>query len=222
MRTLRCSSFLTAVAAASLSVAAVPGSVETWDADLAGWDQSTIISTVIHAAAGGNPDGHVLVRKELGAADFDIGTATTTSSDYLGNYAGVIGIEVDLNFGTDNVTNAWVRFRPDVVGNGWRFPLTNVFPTGSWDTYSAPFDANWDDATALANGWEQDEPGVASFADLFSSVGWAEVRFESPQTSTLVGVDNFRLVAIPEPSSLVLAAASLAAAGTLVLRRRRG
>lgn len=208
----------------SITLAAVPGSVETWDTDLAGWQESTVDSTVVHAATGGNPDGHVVIRKELGGPFENIGVATSTSSDYLGDYAGVVGVSVDIEFRTDNVTDAWIRFRPDVVSNGWRYSLTNTFPTDVWTTYTAPLDPTWDDATALLNGWERDDPGVGSFADLFSAAGWAEVRFDSPQSSTLIGVDNFRLIPVPEPSSLLLlGAAALATTAYARLRSpRRG
>ncbi len=201
-----------------VAFAAVPGSVETWDAGLNAWDQSTTSSTVIHAATDGNPDGHLTIRKVLGGFD-NIGVATTASADYLGDYSGVIGISVDAVYRTNNVTDAWIRFRPDLVDNGWQYSLTNVFPTDTWTTYQAPFDPSWDDATAILNGWEKFDAGAGSFADLFSSVGWAEVRFNSPQTSTIIGVDNFRLIAIPEPSAVCLVAASLIA--LLAVDRRR-
>lgn len=203
---------------ASITLAAVPGSVETWDSDLAGWQQSTTISTVVHAASDGNPDGHVLIRKVLNGSGFDVGTATTTSTDYLGDYAGVAGVSVDVRFVVGDFTDAWVRFRPGVGPNGWRYSLTDTFPE-TWTNYVAPLNPNWDDATALANGWEKDDPTVSSFSDLFSSVGWVEVRFDTPEVLTIVNVDNFRLIAVPEPGSVVLL--GLAAAGLVCVARSK-
>lgn len=208
------------IAAPCAAYAAVPGSVETWDAGLNGWQQSTTSSTVSHSDTDGNPDGHVTIRKALGGFD-SVGISTESSADYLGDFSGVIGISVDAIYRTNDVNGAWIRFRPDGVDNGWRYSLTNVFPTDTWTTYQAPFDPGWDDATAVLNGWEKFDPAAGSFADLFSSVGWAEVRFNSPQTSTIIGVDNFRLIAIPEPSTVCLVAASLITLVTADRRRLR-
>jgi len=177
---------------------------------------------VVWAGVGGNPDGHVQVRRDVGGPNFDIGTATEISGDFLGDYAaaGVSGVSVDLNFMTDNLTSASLRFRPDGVDNGWSYSyaLTNGYDVNAWGTYSVNFDPTWDDATAEANGWVKGDPTVASFADLFASVGWAEVRFASSQESTLVGVDNYQLIGIPEPSTCLLL---FCAAAGLLLRKRR-
>ncbi len=207
--------------ASSLQAATV--SLETFDAGKNGFDANTISATVIHQAAGGNPGGHLLIRKDLSPPAFDVGAMTTTRAEFLGNYAaaGITGASVDLNFQTEGIDAAWIRFRRDGSSNGWRHSLTNVFPLNSWNTYSVDFDPNWTDAQASAAGWltDQDVDPAANaspaFADVLKSVGFAEVRIAN-NTSTLVGLDNFQL--IPEPSTMALAGlALLSMAG---LRRR--
>jgi hypothetical protein len=201
--------------------AAVAG-IETFDADTAGFVASTLSSTVVHSGTGGNPDGHILVRKDL-SVDFQIG-ALTTDADFTGDYAaaGIVQAAVDVNFVTDNVTAAWLRFRPDVATNGWRYPLTAVFPQNVWNTYTVNFNPAWTNLQATAAGWitDQDaEPGVdpsPSFASVMSGVYSAEVRFAS-DGSTIVGIDNFALV-VPEPTTGVLA---LLCAGFVPRRQRR-
>jgi hypothetical protein len=201
--------------------AAVIGT-ETFDSDAAGFVPNTTSSTVVWTGSGGNPGGHILTRKDLSPPVFDIG-ALTAGANFTGDYAadGINGATVDLNFMTDNVDAAWLRFRKDIFTNGWRFPLTNVFlPTDSWNTYSVAFDPTWSDADAMAAGWltdEQIDPSAnpsPPFANVMGSVGRAEVRIGSVG-STVVGIDNFGLV--PEPSALSLA---LIACGLLVARRR--
>jgi len=200
--------------------AAVAGAIETWDVDLAGWDQSTTASTVVWAGGGGNPDGHVQIRRIVSGPNFDVGTATTLSGDFLGDYgiAGVGGVALDVNAMTDNITGASIRFRPDVVDNGWSYSFANALPLNTWASFTVEFNPNWDDVTAMNAGWIKDDPTVSSFSDLFSSVGWAEVRFASSQESTLAAVDNFELLSIPEPSTWALL---LVGASALALRRRR-
>lgn len=183
--------------------------VETFNVDAAGFVPNTTSSVVVWTDPGGNPGGHILTRKDLSPPVFDIG-ALTTSPEFTGDYAtdGITGAGVDLNYMTDNVDAAWLRFRKDVFTNGWRFPLTDVFaPTNTWMSYSFAFDPTWADADAVAAGWVTDndiDPAAnpsPPFADVMSSVGRAEVRIAS-EGSTIVGIDNFRL--IPEPNSVSL------------------
>lgn len=203
------------------SFGAVPG-VETFDTDTAGFVPNTTSSVVVHAAGGGNPDGHIQTRKILDPPVFDIG-ALTTDPDFTGNYAaaGIGQVSVDLNFMTNNISAAWVRFRPSIVENGWLYPLTNVFPTNVWNSYAVAFNPTWTDLQAKAAGWLTDKDvnpltdPSPSFASVLADVNSAEVRIAS-EGSTVVGIDNFA-IAVPEPSMITL----LVAGGAVIMLRRR-
>lgn len=199
--------------------------LEPFDGGTNGFTGNTTSATVVHQAAGGNPDGHLLIRKDLSPPAFDTGAVTTTRAEFLGDYAaaGITGASVDLNFQTDGIDGAWLRFRRDASSNGWRFPLTDTFPLNTWNTYSVMFNPNWTNGEASAAGWMTDaeidpvaDPSPA-FSEVMKSVGFAEVRIAN-DTSTLVGMDNFQLV--PEPSAFALTSLGLLSA--LGTRRRRG
>ena len=199
---------------------AVYAHVEEWEGGtLAGWTANTIDSTVVYVPTGGNPDGHIQTRGPS-PGDFDIG-ALTEILDFTGNYAaaGITGASVDLNFIQGSFDGAWIRFRYlDATQNGWRYPLTNVFPN-SWQTYAVNFDPTWSDLEARNAGWITDDdvdPGAdpsVSFADTMANVYTAEVRL-SGDINLLAGIDNFAV--IPEPATL-----TLLALGGLALRKRK-
>ncbi len=194
--------------------AAIPGTVATFDADENGFAGSTIATVQIHLNAGGNPGGHVEIRKDL-SSGFDMGTQNSTWPSLLGNYAsdGITGAGFDLNVFNTTLDEAHLRMRRNVGENGWYYNFGPVLPNlNLWASYDVSFDPTWDDATAMAHGWTQ-ESGSPSFAGLMSSVGWLEVRAINTG-SAIVGVDNVRLV--PEPGALAL----LAAGGLLAVRRR--
>ncbi|MBP7746654.1 MAG: PEP-CTERM sorting domain-containing protein [Phycisphaerae bacterium] len=202
------------LAAASVAWAAVPGTVATFDTDEDGFVGSTIATVQIYAASGGNPDGHVQIRKDL-TPGFDIGTQNSVWPEFLGDYAaaGVTGGGFDLNVFNTTLDSAQLRFRRNVAENGWYFDFGAVAPNNNlWASYDVAFDPTWSDANALANGWTQ-EPLSPSFADLMASVGWLEVRLIN-EASLIAGVDNVRIV--PEPTTL-----GLVLAGCAALRRRR-
>ena len=200
--------------------AATPGAVETWDTDIVGWDTGTTSTVLAHSAGGGNPNGHAQLRKDLGGAFDEIGIATTVEADFLGDFAadGIGEASIDINMFNSSVLDASIRFRPDVANNGWSYSFGPIAPNANlWEAYTTGlFDPTWSDVDAIANGWVQDSAPSPSFATLMSSVGWAEVRFDTAAgVSTLVGVDNFRLD-VPEPGT-----ASLAALGGVALLARR-
>jgi hypothetical protein len=200
---------------------------ETFNAGTNGWGPNTTSATVVHVAAGGNPGGFIQSRKDLTPPVFDIG-ASTSVANFTGNYAaaGIGRVSVDLNFGTNNITDAWVRYRIDAVTNGWLHPLTAAFPTDVWNTYTVDFNPTWTDLQARAAGWITDNdinpaaPASPPFATVLASVGEAEVRVASPSTSTLVSIDNYS-IAVPEPASMVGAAIGVMIVGLVTWRRRR-
>jgi hypothetical protein len=204
-----------ALLATAASVTAAVPTLETFDSDTAGFGPNTTSSVVVHVGAGGNPGGFIQTRKDLTPPVFDVGALTLTPN-FTGDYAsaGIGSFSVDLNFFTDNITDAWVRVRPSIVENGWLFPLTSTFPTDEWNTYGVAFDPSWTDAEAALAGWvtDQDINPIAdpspSFASVMSSVNSLEVRIASPVESTLVGIDNVRIDAagVPDSSSLLVEA----------------
>lgn len=204
----------TGIAAASATWAAVPGTVASFDVDEDGFVGSTIATVQIYVPNGGNPDGHVQIRKDL-TTDFDIGTQNSVWPEFLGDYAaaGVTGGGFDLNVFNTTLDSAQLRFRRNVAENGWHYDFGPVVPNANvWESYDVAFDPSWTDALAAGNGWTQ-ETGAPSFADLMQSVGWLEVRVIN-EGSAVVGVDNVRIV--PEPATL-----GLLMAGVLAVSRRR-
>lgn len=189
---------------------AVYAHTEDWSGGTtAGWTANTIDSTVVYAAAGGNPDGHIQTRGPS-PGDFDIG-ALTAIPDFTGNYAaaGITGVSVDLNFMNGQFDGAWLRFRYlDATQSGWLYPLTAVYPS-SWQTYSVNFDPTWTDLQARNAGWLTDDDlfvGVdpsASFAATLANVYTTEVWI-SGDINLIAGIDNFTVV--PEPATLAIMA----------------
>lgn len=212
-----------AILAAMLIVCSTAGSawaatvptIANFDAGEDNFAGSTVATVQIHAAAGGNPDGFVQLRKDFGPGFDEIGTQNSLSPEFLGDYAadGVTGAGFDLNVFNTTLDSAQLRMRRNVGENGWHYDFGAVLPNANmWMSYDVAFDPSWTDAMASANGWMQ-ETGSPSFADVMSSVGWLEVRLVNTGSS-IVGVDNVRLV--PEPSAL-----GLLLAGLVFLGRRR-
>lgn len=204
-----------------VSSAAMIGALAPYTADAEGWVGSTTSTTQIWLGTGGNPAGHLELRKDLSPPVFDIGTANTTDADFLGNYAasGITGAGFDLNVFNTTINHAYLRFRRNVTENGWLYDFGLVAPNGNqWVPFDVVFNPTWDDVTAKANGWVTDHDIDAAatpspaFATVMAGVGEIEVRLAS-DGSTIVGVDNVRLV--PEPASIGL----FALPGLLLARR---
>jgi len=214
MKVLAARTLCALIGSATVAGAAVPGTVARFDTGEDGFVGSTIATIQVHSANGGNPDGHIQLRKDL-TTGFDIGTRNSTWPEFLGDYAadGVTGAGFDLNVFNTTLSAAQLRFRRNVAENGWHYHFGPVLPDGNrWSSYDVLFNPSWNDATALARGWTR-EPNAPAFADLFRSVGWLEVRLIN-DGSAMVGIDNVRLV--PEPAALGL----LLAGATLLGRRR--
>ena len=205
---------LAAVTLAGPALAAGP-IVSTFDLDAEGFAGGTIATTLVHMPGGGNPDGHIVIRKALGSG-FDMGAQNSISPEYLGNYAaaGINSAGFDLNVFNTTLDDVMIRFRVSAAQDGWRYSFGGVLPdANAWESFDVAFDPTWDDATAILNGWAQ-EAGADTFANTLASVGWFEVRTVNPDdVSALVGLDNIRLV--PAPSAAALLALPLLA------RRRR-
>ena len=198
---------------------------ETWnDGSLAGWSAGTTSSAV------SNPGDYL----EVSRLDTQFGTsALTTLPAATGDFSGSAWtVSVDLSrlltpeerlleaiFGA-KTQDAWLRLRYSGPGfNGWRYQLSDKLDT-DWTTHTVTFDADWTDTEALANGW------VTDLADGAGSVSWAQtlqdvyqtsVRFELGNTQR-IGVDNFVLTPVPEPSTWALALTGLTG---LIWRARR-
>jgi hypothetical protein len=203
---------LSSIAVASTTWAAVVPTVATFDTDEDNFIGSTIATVQIYASSGGNPGGHVEIRKDFGPGIDFIGTQNSVWPEFLGDYAaaGVTGGGFDLNVFNTTLDSAQLRFRRNVAENGWYYDFGAVAPNGNlWVSYDVAFDPTWSDALALGNGW-QHEAGSPSFANLMSSVGWVEVRLFN-LGDAVAGVDNVRIV--PEPGALALVLAGLVAVG---------
>lgn len=195
-----------------VSSAAMIGALAPYSTDEEGWVGSTTSTTQIWLANGGNPAGHLELRKDLTPPVFDIGSRNSTDPDFLGNYAasGITGAGFDLNVYNTTIAHAYLRFRRNVNENGWRYDFGAVLPNSNqWEEFDVSFNPAWDDLTARANGWLTDDDVDAgadpspAFAAVMADVGWIEVRLAS-EGSTIVGIDNVRLV--PEPGSIALLA----------------
>lgn len=207
---------LTATGALVGSTLAAAPVISTFDADEQGFVGSTIATTQIHSASGGNPGGHITLRKDL-STGFDIGTQHSTNPDYLGNYAagGINEAGFDINVFNTTLDDVWLRVRVGPGQDGWHYAFGGLAPNGNaWVSLAVTFDPTWEDATAILNGWTQ-EAGAPSFADMMANVGWFEVRTINPiDESALIGLDNIYLVPAP-------GAAALLGLGLLTARRRR-
>jgi hypothetical protein len=214
---------LTLALAAGSALAAVSYS-EDWSAgDTNGWIGNTTSSVVIRDPGIGNPAGSLATRRELTPPVFEIGATTDlpqVSGDYTGAPAWTLSFDVFYDIG--DYTDTWLRFRyQDATFNGWHLDVADSFPS-SWQSYSATFDPDWSDLEAAANGWVDETAGAISWQQLMTNVFHPEIRLVlGDELSAIAHIDNFALKAIPEPGTLGLLGAVLAALGVSSLRKRR-
>jgi hypothetical protein len=171
---------------------------EGWDGgSLADWTANTTQTVVELRTTGGNPDGYVHTYIENAGGTWDAG-AVSRLPEVTGDYiAGKIHrVSFDVQYIAGDFDALWFRVRyMDATFNGWKFPLTNVFPLGTWISYTIDFDPTWSDAEAIAAGWIQ-ESASPSFSTTMSDVYTAEVRI-SGEGEIEAGIDNFHLYCGP-------------------------
>lgn len=196
---------------------------ETWTAgDTNGWFGNTTSSVVVRDGSEGNPAGSLATRRDLTPPIFPIGAATdlaAVTGDFTGASSWTVAFDVLYDSGA--FSDTWLRFRyQDATFDGWHYDVADAFPAG-WQSYSVSFNPFWSDATALANGWVQEDAAV-SWQTLWTDVYTTEVRILlADENSALAHIDNFVLSPVPEPSALALLAPGLLLVGLAVRRSRR-
>lgn len=188
--------------------------VDTFDVDTGTWGPNTTETNVGHSATGGNPDGYMTTDNRNTTGSFHAIGATNTSPNYSGVFAdGIWTVSVDLSFEKGDFTDAWLRFRfQDPTANGWHISLEDSDFLRPWQSYSVTFDTTWDDATAIANGWVQEDDGTTptpSFSDLWHDVYTSEIRLlGNPDPlvdpKLIAGIDNYSATVVPVPATIWL------------------
>ncbi len=200
---------------------------DTFDAGLGSWTANTTETTVTHVAAGGNPGGYMQTDNlSVTAPVFNAIGAVNTGPDYSGVFAdGLWTVKVDLSFVNGDFTDAWLRFRyQDATANGWHISIEDSnFFAAPWQSYSVTFDTTWDDATAIANGWEKEPDGTLtatpSFSGLWNNVYTSEVRILGSAPRMVAGIDNYMASPVPVPAAAWLFGSGLL--GLIGVARRR-
>ena len=174
-----------------------------FDAGLEGWTAEG--GTLIHVAAGGNPDGFLQLTDETNSNMF---LTAPQNAFYSGNLSGYVNgfVQFDARLvglsgpATPFTTFGTIRFSNGA--NSASFDLAPLGePTDQWTTYMARL---------TSPPWGSDS---SNWLDILSNVTSLTVNLEShsPIVET-VGFDNFRLSALPEPGTLALATCTLGAA----------
>jgi hypothetical protein len=215
--------------------------IEQFTTDNAGWTLSTITNGGVvtdlpadWAGSGGNPDGHLTVDVDAGAARpyaFGLGL---TEINPLGDMTGLV-LTVDLKTSgavTGPTANSMVRFYVGtyVEGGNNFFVTSDAFswdPNGDtqWTTHQVMLLASnfvvWPNQNAGTRTFDQviadpDAIGLVFAADIASFTSNFTLGFSST-TGAAIAMDNFGVV-VPEPTTC---AAMLLVLGALVPRRRR-
>ncbi|MFQ5581507.1 MAG: PKD domain-containing protein [Mariprofundaceae bacterium] len=173
--------------------------IGNWDqGGTGGWLPNTAWTTIHVNSQGGNTGGYLHSTSTSPAAAGAMVNKASPLGILTGDYAACSSIDVDLQKISGTISSAWLRFRYRDAGyNGWHKVLTGNLPT-AWTGYSVPFNPNWTDAEAVANGWVQ-ESISASWSATMANVYSVEVRAPG---SGEIGIDNFRLTCLSPAISI--------------------
>lgn len=179
----------------------------TFDEDAEGWLLNTSTSELAWEPTGGNPDGHLQFTDMVMGAAFVI-----APSPYHGDWGTLYeGGRLFFDHKIFEVGNGplFNSSRVEISGpGGSAFYVGSKFAAEDWVTRSVPIvEANWDVA-------------AGSWASLLADVTDLRIQIEGVSNDSpedINGIDNIRLTAIPEPSSVTF----LAISSILLLFRRR-
>lgn len=185
---------------------------ETFDTGLSGWTADG--GSLAFVVDGGNPGGHLQLTDD---ATSDMAIIAPANEFFSGNlsgfYAATIYFDARL-VGLSDLGTAYPTFGTVTIASGSTSLSKDFAPVGNeppseWTTYSGALTSfNW--------GVSTDE-----LLNLLSNVTSISVTLESyaPVVET-VAFDNFRIVPIPEPSTLCLAVVTSIVAFVGVRRRK--
>lgn len=177
--------------------------LSSWDVpseDVNGWEAyGSTLHFFEHRSGGGNPGGYVMVR---GHGSLNI---SNEQPAYIGNYsqkaANFISIDIlvpqPLPVVDGDSHIATITVNSENRGK-WNYALKDldVTKTGVWQHLEVPFNPNWIDADAKANGWHSGYANGASFRDVMAGVqSLSFSRYYSNAVYDL-GIDNFKLANI--------------------------
>lgn len=214
------------------------------DGTLAGWPSPNVgAATLSNPGAGGNLGGYVQAFRDVGNPSHYL------STKYTGDWGALVGgtellVSVDLRVeDAGNIETLRFEISNPTFSDIWRrdifsgvAPFPFIESGDSWVTINYPINVNWTDAEANAAGWTRVFPSGTpkSFSQVLHDVSGnltgfthAGNQFVGGGRTNAVGLDNFRVAAVPEPGSislLVVGAALVLTPGIKrhMVRRRDG
>jgi hypothetical protein len=196
------------------------GTTQGWVVGLGGIGTHPAPPQNIPTGGPGGVDGNYLLLTALGGVGVGSRMTVINASQWAGDYlaTGVARMTMDvINLGTADLALR-LLFEAPMLG-----PPTNIAATTvpvilaagtGWTSVS--FEVGPDDLTALM-GTVDDALSNTTAIRLYHS---PTVAFPGPEIVSLLGVDNIRAQAIPEPASIVLM--GLGMASLMVVAGRRG
>ena len=199
----------------------------TFDSGNQGWTQHetrqvtlelVTVLPVNYSANGGNPGGYIW-DTDPSAQGWGFGAPGA----YLGNKTSFIGGEISFDFSTTTTATAtallWLRSTSILLI--YSPPASNV--TTSFTHYSAQLGPGpgWDATALAADGTATGSffaPTQANFASAMGNLTEVMVRGDWVDGNETPRLDNFTMMAVPEPSGLLLFCAPVA--GLWMMRRR--